>query len=161
MKLFLPCLASLLLLALAGCEDDVESPPPPTNTDLISASAWTYQDGGIDANRDGAVDANSSFAVLLPSLVPPCRTDNLLTFKKDNTGTVDESGTKCNAADAQTTAFNWSFADNENNLVVSGNVFALLNGKSRVYSLTTTSFSLTRDTVLGGTTYPILVILKH
>jgi len=40
-------------------------------------------------------------------------------------------------------------------------VFALLNGKSKVYALTATQFSLTRDTVLGGATYPILVILKH
>ncbi len=162
MKIF-PCTIGLLfvLLNVIGCHKEPDTTTTVTKTGLISASAWTYQDAGIDANRDGAVDANSSFSVLLPSLVPSCRTDNSILFKKDNTGTVDEGSSKCNAGDMQTTTFNWSFADNETNLNVSNNVFALLNGKSKVYALTATSFSLTRDTVLGGTTYPILVILKH
>lgn len=163
MKIFsLAPVLSALLLTVESCSKSADpEPQAPAKTDLISASAWTYQDAGIDANRDGAVDAGSSFSVLLPTLVPTCRTDNAITFKKDNTGTVDEGAAKCNTADAQSTVFNWSFADNEASLNVSNNVFALLNGKSKVYALTSTSFSLTRDTVLGGTTYPILVILKH
>lgn len=161
MKIFLSSLGSILLLNVLGCHKEPDAVAQPTKTDLVSASAWTYQDGGIDANRDGAVDAGSSFSVLLPTLVPACRTDNALTFKKDNTGTVDEGASKCNTADAQTTTFNWSFADNETAVNVSNNVFALMNGKSKIFALTATSFSLTRDTVISGTTFPILVILKH
>lgn len=153
-------LLALLLIASCGKDSDPQ-PAAQTKTDLIAASAWTYQDGGIDINRDGAVDANGSFSTFAPTLVPPCRTDNSIAFKKDNTGTVDEGATKCNTTDAQTSTFNWSFADNETNLNVSNNVFALLNGKSKIVALTATSFSLTRDTVLGGTTYPVVVILKH
>lgn len=153
-------LLALLLIASCGKDSDPQ-PPAQTKTDLISASAWTYQDGGIDADRNGAVDAGYSFSTFAPTLVPSCRTDNSIAFKKDNTGTVDEGATKCNTADAQTSGFNWSFADNETNLNVSNNVFALLNGKSKVVALTATSFSLTRDTVLGGATYPVVVILKH
>ena len=160
MKIFF---ASFLLFGtlFLGCKKSADPAPAVTKTDNISASSWTYQDGGIDANRDGVVDAGGSFAALSPALVPACRTDNAITFKKDNTGTVDEGTTKCNTTDAQSTTFNWNFSDNETNLNVSNNVFALLNGKSKIYSLTATSFSLTRDTVLAGTTYPIIVILKH
>lgn len=164
MKNIIYLLAFVTVLSVSSfrCSKDPEpTPPGPTKTDLISSSSWTYQDGGIDQNRDGAIDANSSFSVLLPTLVPSCRTDNTLIFKKDNTGTVDEGASKCNAADAQTSNFNWSFADNESAINVSNNIFALMNGKSKIYALTSTSLSLTRDTVLSGTTYPILVILKH
>ncbi|QEC57384.1 hypothetical protein [Flavisolibacter ginsenosidimutans] len=162
MKIFLPFVLSIFMLNVLGChKTDVINPNIPTKTELATSSAWTYADGGVDANRDGVVDAGGSFSALLPTLVPSCRTDNQLSFKKDNTGIVDEGTTKCNTTDAQTTTFNWSFADNEANLQISNNVFALLNGKSKIYALTATQFSLTRDTVLGGTTYPILVILKH
>lgn len=164
MKNFSSALLAIAFASLAVTSCNKKSDPEPTaatKADMMASSSWTYQDGGIDQNRDGAVDANSSFSVLLPTLVPSCRTDNTLSFKKDNTGTVDEGATKCNAADAQTTSFNWSFADNETAINISNNVFALMNGKSKIYTLTSTSFSLTRDTVLGGTTYPIIVILKH
>lgn len=154
------CLLATVSLVACSKKSDLE-PVQPTKTDNISASAWTYQEAGLDANRDGMVDAGGSLTTLLPTLVPTCRTDNFITFKKDNTGLVDEGATKCNMADASQTSFNWNFADNEANLVVSNNVFGLLNGKSKIVALTTTSFTLTRDTVLGGTTYPIVVLLKH
>lgn len=163
MKIFssLFCLV-VLSVSLLCCKKNSDSQTAtPTKTDLISASAWTYQDGGIDNNRDGVVDAGSSFSVLLPSLVPACRTDNLLTFKKDNTGLVDEGSTKCTSTDPSQTSFNWNFVDNEASLTVSNNVFSLFNGKSKIVALSETSLSLTRDTVLSGTTFPILVILKH
>lgn len=151
------------LLAFVSCQkkQTPDPVPAPTKTDLISASAWTYQDGGIDQNRDGTVDAGYSFSTVAPALVPACRTDNSIAFKKDNTGTVDEGATKCNNTDPQTSNFNWNFADNEVNLNISNNVFTLMNGKSKIYALTATQFTLTRDTSLSGTTYPIIVILKH
>lgn len=163
MKIFssLLCLPVLSVLLLCCQKKSDPEPQAPTKTDLITASAWIYQDGGIDNNRDGVVDAGASFSALLPSLVPACRTDNAITFKKDNTGIVDEGTTKCTSADPSQTSFNWSFADNETAVNVSNNVFALFNGKSKIFALSETSFSLTRDTVLGGTTYPILVIMKH
>lgn len=155
------CAAALLLAAESCSKKSDPEPEQPLKTETISASAWTYQDAGVDLDRNGAIDPNGSLAAIDPSLVPPCRTDNLLTFRKDNTGTVDEGTTKCNAADAAQTSFNWNFADGEANLLVSNNVFSLLNGKSKILSLTATSFSLTRDTVMGGFTVPVVVLLKH
>src|SRR5437763_5630402 len=116
MKIFSSAFLLLVFaLTFASCSKKSTPDPAsaPTKTDLISASAWSYQDAGIDANRDGAVDAGGSFSVLIPTLVPPCRTDNSISFKKDNTGLVDEGATKCNTTDAQSSVFNWSFADNE------------------------------------------------
>lgn len=162
MKIF----SSFLLLVLIStpffsCKKDSSTTEQQTNTQLISASGWTYQDSGIDGNGDGAVDAGASFSVLLPSLVPTCRTDNVFTFKADNTGVVDEGATKCNTTDPQTAPFNWSFADNETAINISNNVFAIFNGKSKIKVLTDAKLSLTRDTTLGSTTYTLLVVLKH
>lgn len=163
MKMLSLLFCLLVSVAFWSCSkgNNPDATPGTTKTDLISASAWSYQDAGVDNNRDGVVDAGGSLALLFPSLVPPCRTDNAITFKKDNTGLVDEGATKCNTADASQTAFNWSFADSEVNLTISNNSFALLNGKSKILSLTATNFTLTRDTVIGTLTIPLVVILKH
>lgn len=154
----------LLICAVWVSSCSKKSDPEPaqsSKTDQISSSAWMYQDAGIDNNRDGAIDAGGSFSVILPSLVPTCRTDNAITFKKDNSGIVDEGTTKCNTADPTQTAFNWSFADNETAVTVNNNAFALLNGKSKIVTLNTTNLTLTRDTVIAGSTIVALVILKH
>lgn len=153
---------SLLCLGFAACDkDDDDDNNASSKTDTLTASAWTYQDAGFDSNRNGSIEQSESVSLLAPGLVQSCRADNVLIFKKDNTGTVDEGATKCNGNDAQTTSFNWSFADNESSVVVSNNVFALLNGKSRIVALTSTEFTLSRDTVFAGISVPIMVKLKH
>lgn len=162
MKIF----SSFLLLAVIStpffsCQKETDKTEQPTKSQLISASGWTYQDGGLDGNGDGAVDAGASFSVLLPALVPACRTDNVLRFKADNTGTMDEGASKCNTTDDPTTSFNWNFTDNESAINISNNAFAIFNGKSKIKSLTETQLSLTRDTTLAGSTFTLLVILKH
>lgn len=163
MKFFCPLSASVFTaLLLTACNKKSDpNPTGPTKMEQISASSWTYQDAGIDANRDGAIDAGGSFSVLLPSLVPACRTDNTMTFNKDNSGLVNEGATKCNASDPAQTSFNWGFADNETAINVNNNSFALLNGKSKIVTLNATTFALTRDTVIAGTTTTAVVILKH
>jgi hypothetical protein len=95
-------------------------------------------------------------------MIPTCLTDNKITFSRNNTGITDEGASKCNTSDQQTTNFNWSFADNEANLNISNNVFALLNGKSKIVSLTATNFTLSRDTTVPIFNNVALVVsLKH
>jgi hypothetical protein len=161
MKIFFALVSAALLSTLfVGCGKDEEPViPEPTKTDHISASAWTYENSGIDQDKNGTIDVPLS--TLAPGLIQTCRIDNSLTFKRDNTGTADEGGTKCNMADAQTTVYNWSFADNEANLNISNNVFALLNGKSKIVTLNATNFTLSRDTVILSTNVALVVTLKH
>lgn len=128
--------------------------------DHISSSAWVYENAGIDGDNNGTIDV--PLAMLLPNQLPACLIDNKITFNRNNTGIVDESTQKCNAADPPTANFNWSFADNETNLTISNNVFALLNGKSKIVSLTATNFTLSKDTSIvpvGNIT--LVVSLKH
>ena len=88
----------------------------------------------------------------------------MLTFRANGTATSAEGATKCNDSDPTSTDFNWSFADNETTLNLSGNVFAQLNGSFKIKTLNSTSFSLTRDTVITAPVRidaTIIVNLKH
>ncbi|HEV7332205.1 MAG TPA: hypothetical protein VGN63_14305 [Flavisolibacter sp.] len=155
MKIFSTAGVLCFCLFLLSCqkEDDNEEP---TKADHISTSAWVYKDGGIDGTKDGVVDLPFP-----PGTIEACRIDNTLKFEKNGTGTSGEGATKCNANDPQSTSFNWSFADNEGTLVMSNNVYALLNGRFKILELNSTSFRVSKDTVLSGQNLAIIVNLQH
>jgi hypothetical protein len=153
-------LSSLLLLAglsaclLSACKKD-DSDSEPNKKDNITAKPWVHESSGVD------IDGNNTIDLPLSANVPACVLDNVLTFKTDGTATADESATKCDAADPQTTGFNWSFADNEESLVISNYVFAPLNGKFKIKTLTSTNLSVSKDTSVSGLNASIIVNLKH
>jgi hypothetical protein len=161
MKIFSSLIGILLFtLCLTSCSK--ESDPEPsqaTKTELISKSTWKYENAGIDQDKNGTIDV--AISTVAPGVILSCQTDNILTFKSNNSGTVDEGATKCNAGDATTTNFNWNFADNETNLNISNNVFSIMNGKSKIVSLTETALTLSRDTTVFNSNVALVVTLKH
>lgn len=160
MKIFSSLLCSLVFVQLLSCSKKSDPDPvQPSKTDHISASAWKYENAGIDNDRNGTIDLPIS--TLAPGAIQTCRIDNVLTFRADKSGTADEGAAKCNVGDPQTTPFNWSFVDNETNLTISNNVFALLNGKSKIVTLNETNLTLSRDTVIAATNLSLVVTLKH
>src|SRR5712675_410732 len=97
-----------LLLGLALLSSNCKKSGSGTsNTTLISSSAWVYDTGGIDADNNGTID--SPFPA---GFLKSCELDNLITFKVDGNGVIDEGATKCNSTDPQTTNFVWSFKSN-------------------------------------------------
>jgi len=152
--------AGVFSICLLSCNKKSDPQNQPTKTDHISASPWMYENAGIDNDKNGTIDL--SLSTIAPTLLPTCLTDNKISFSRNNSGTTDEGASKCNTADPQTTNFNWSFADNEANLTISNNVFALLNGKSKIVSLTATNFTLSKDTTIAPLGNVALVVsLKH
>ena len=161
MKIF-SSLIGILLFAVLFTSCQKKSDPDPnqtTKTDLISKSTWKYENAGIDQDKNGTIDV--AISTLAPNLILSCQTDNILSFKVNNSGTVDEGATKCNTADATTTNFNWNFADNETSLNISNNVFSIMNGKSKIVTLTETALALSRDTLVFGSNVALVVTLKH
>lgn len=159
MKIFSTSVRLLALtVAFLSCQKESDQTPPaaPTKTDYITSSAWVHESSGVDVDKNGTIDIPSATAG-----IASCRLDNILTFKKDKTATADEGASKCDAADPQTSTFNWAFADNEANLVISGNVFSALNGKMAIKTLTATNFTLTKDTVVMAQNVSLIVNLKH
>jgi hypothetical protein len=156
MKIFSTAGALCFCLLLVSCQKDDDEP---TKTEEISSSPWVHESSGIDSDKNGTIDIP-----LLLAGVPECRLDNVLTFRADGTATAGEGATKCNDSDPTTTNFNWSFADNETTLNLSGNVFSQLNGSFKIKTLNSTNFSLTRDTVITSPitiNATIIVNLKH
>lgn len=160
MKIFSSFLLLLFSLLWVSCGKDSDpKPTEPNKTDNIAASTWVYESSFIDGNGNGNLDAGEP---TLESLgIPACRLDNTLTFKKDGTATADEGATKCDAADPQTSSFNWSFADNESNLVVSNYVFTALNGKFKIQTLNSTNLTVAKDTTIVVVPATIVLKMKH
>ncbi|MDQ3278552.1 MAG: hypothetical protein M3Q06_09510 [Bacteroidota bacterium] len=154
MKIFSTAALLALCLFLLSCQK--EDKPTPTKTDHISASAWKYDGGGVDGNKDGTIDLTFP-----PGTLDACRTDNTLKFEKNGTGVTDEGTLKCSTSDPQTSSFTWSFTGGETSLVMGGNIFSLLNGTFKVLDLNATSFRLSKDTVLSGQNVAVIVNLKH
>lgn len=162
MKIF-SSLFSLMLLSVAflSCQKESGSASNSSseNMNYITTSAWVHESSGVDVDKNGTIDLP-----LTSAGVKDCQLDNTLTFKKDGTAVADEGATKCNATDPQNSNFNWNFADNEKSLEIKNNVFAALNGKLKIKTLTSTNLTLTKDTtVTSPTTLDVTVIvnLKH
>ncbi len=159
MKIFsVPLCLLTFTISVLSCDKKSDPPAGPTKTATISSGAWKYDTGGADVDRNGTIDIQGS------SILPACALDNTITFKVDNTGVGDEGVTKCNAADPQTAPLTWNFTDAEANLVMSNNIFSILNGKFKIVTLSTTNFSLSKDTVITAiSAQPISLVvnLKH
>src|SRR4028118_1098891 len=101
-------LFSILVLSVSCKKNSVEKV---TKTVLITATSWKFESAGIDINGDGTVDSP------LPSgILETCATDNVITFKSDKTGVVDEGPTKCSTTDPQMLPFNWEFTNDESEI---------------------------------------------
>ncbi|MDB5206896.1 MAG: hypothetical protein JWR72_1971 [Flavisolibacter sp.] len=156
MKIFSLLTCLLIGIGFWSCSKDSDpAPVQPTKTDNISSSAWKYESGGVDQDKNGTIDIAGT------TLFGPCSLDNTITFKKDNTGITDEGSIKCNGTDPQSAPFNWSFADAEANITISNNIFSLLNGKFKVVSLTSSAFTLSKDSTIGPLSVSLIVNLKH
>jgi hypothetical protein len=106
-------------------KDDAPAPTPKTKTQLMTQSSWKFK----SATANGA-DASG--------YLQACQKDNIYTFLVAGTGTADEGPTKCNAADPQTTALTWNFANNETMLHISTALFTNTSNDFTLVSISET-----------------------
>lgn len=141
----------------AACSKDKPENTGPTKTELLTSGAWKYESGGADLNKDGTIDLTLETL----GLVPACLLDNSATFNADGTGVNDEGATKCDPSLPQTTSFNWSFANNETALNITGSGFAGISGQFKITTLSTTRLTITKDTTVNSIPAALIVNLKH
>ncbi len=148
-------MALLSFLFFAACsKSDEKSNTAKTKTELITTSTWKYSTAGIDQNGDGTKDFD-----LPAGILEDCDTDNILTFKSDSTGIVDEGPTKCDAANPQSTAFTWSFKNNETEINFSTAIFPGIGGDAKIIELTDLKLTLSQQVTIPGIPLPVTVIL--
>ena len=157
MNFSFPKITVLLLgaLCLAACS---KSSSKKSKTEFISTSTWKFSQAGLDNNNDGTIDVAAP-----ASLVEACLTDNLVTFKSDKTGVVDEGATKCSSTDPQTNTFTWSLSADESQITFSGALIAGISGDAKIIEVTDSRFVLSKPLAISGfpLPVPIVVILVH
>ncbi|RYF98919.1 MAG: hypothetical protein EOO02_17970, partial [Chitinophagaceae bacterium] len=125
----------------------------------ISASTWKYDKAEIDANKDGTADTPVPAGYL-----EACETDNLITFKVDGTGTIDEGANKCDPSDPQSVGFSWTFKNNETILNFPTAIITGVDGDVIIKSLTETSMVLQKAVTLPAPfslDVNVILTLKH
>ncbi len=143
-------------ITMASCSKNDSSGP--SKTELITSSTWKYKNAGVDVNADGYIDAALPPGYELQS----CQTDNTLLLKTDGTGTFDEGATKCDPADAQSTAITWSFKSSETVINFPQAVYGSLSGDVKIVNLTSSSLILAKTVNIGGSsTVDIIVEMTH
>jgi hypothetical protein len=146
-------LIAVFFLSCDKKEDDPKAEDP--KTVLITASAWRYENSGVDFPINGTIDAP------LPFPLPPCATDNFLTLSANGTGTIDEGPTKCDPLVPQSTPATWSFASNQTVLNLGGSGFFGITGQFKILELSATKLHLSKDTTAAGLPVAIIIQLKH
>jgi len=146
-------------LCLNSCKKDDDKAK--TNTEKITLAAWKYDKAEVDINKDGTGD----FPVP-ESEIEPCEKDNLITFKANNTGTVDEGPTKCDASDPQSMPFIWTFKTDETVINFPTAIVTGVDGDVTIVSLTEASMVLKREVDVPVLISPsgkanIILTLKH
>ena len=152
MKKRLISLSGLLILVSIlhiNCSKD-DNPPPAakTKTELITKTSWKFSDAKVGGTSVSA-------------FLQTCQKDNVLTFLSAGTGTADEGATKCNASDAQTSPFTWSFQSNETILFVSTPFFTGGSSSFTIVSLTETELVVSQNITVSGSTQNAVITFIH
>jgi hypothetical protein len=152
MKKRLISLTSLVILVAVlhiSCSKEDNTPPAAkTKTELITKSSWKFSDAKV---------GGSSVAAFLQT----CQKDNVLTFLSAGTGTADEGATKCNATDAQTNPYTWSFQSSETILFVSTPFFTGGSSSFTIVSLTETELEVSQNITVSGSTQNAVITFIH
>jgi len=126
-KLILATVLCFTALFFTNC--DKSDNPPPSNTDYIIKASWKF-----DKAMSGGADVSG--------FLNACYKDNTMTFQANGNGSLDEGGSKCNAADPQTTNFTWNFTNNGSTLNVTAGIFAGQSGSFTIITLNDTQMVL-------------------
>ena len=152
-KLFL---IAIISLAFFACKKNDSKSGGTTKTTLVTQQSWKFDNAGLDPDKNGSIDLDVS------SQIPTYVTDNTISFSSNGSGTVDEGGTKKINTDPQTIPFTWNFTSNETLITLNGAVIAGKGGEFKIVNLTSTQFTLSKDTtvpVIGSSAF--IVNLKH
>ena len=132
----------MLSVGLVSCKQS-ETPPAPTNTDLISQLPWFF----LSATAGGTDVSNT------PQLA--CFKDNTTTFTALGSFSINEGAIVCSPSTAGT--FSWVFQSNETQIVLSAPLFPGGSGTFNIVSLTSTSLVLSQNVTIPPSSTPVLV----
>lgn len=119
-------------LSLAGCSDKRGNK---RDLDLLTNTPWKYEKAGFDSNDDGIFDA-------LDPRIAGSERDNIITFCKDGTGTINNL------------PFIWAFQNRDSTIYFQDQYY-------RVRTLNKHRLEMYADEKFGGVNTRYIIILKH
>ena len=126
MRTLLLCLAAGP--TLSGCTSKSSSRH---NLELLTGAPWKYAKAGFDSNQDGVFDA-------LDPRIAGCEKDNMIIFKEDGTGLLEEGKVKCKVADPDSLPFLWSFQNGDSTIYFQDQYYKvqeLTNDRLAIYEI--------------------------
>jgi hypothetical protein len=116
-KIFPFCLMALLLIAASSCKKENKEQ---SKTDILTAGQWTVSAFTMDVDGDGIHETD------IYALYHPCDKDDYRAFKKDGKMEENEGPVKCFGGSPQSETFNWSFANNETQIIIDGDTSTII-----------------------------------
>ena len=144
-------IVAFVFLVVTGCgkEDDNNTTPPKTKTQLITQASWKFSTATVGGTN------------VAPAL-QTCQKDNIMTFVAVGlTGSIDEGTTKCNSGDLQTNPFTWSFASGETVLNISATLFTGGSNTFTLVDLSETQLVASQVITVGGSPQTAVVTFIH
>lgn len=138
---FLP----VLVLAIS-CDknDNKDNTSGTTKTQIITQSAWKFENAGVDFDKNGTAELDIS------NQIEACAKDNTYKFEANGSGTINEGAMMCSTSPGQTAPFTWAFISNETELKITSNAAQIINGQYKLVGLTDTRMTLSKDTTITG-----------
>jgi hypothetical protein len=141
-------LATVLVLFCLSCKEEI---PVPTQTELLTSSAWKWVGGSVTPTFDVFSNGNPLNGEYW-SKAPQCWKDDLWVFTAAGKFTQEEGATKCNIADPQVySQGTWKFEGDEKKVKINGS--ALGEQLWEINELTATSLKVVETYQAKDKTY--------
>jgi hypothetical protein len=115
--------------------------------ELLTHTPWKYESEGFDSDDDGIFDA-------LDPRIAGCEKDNMVIFRADGTGTLQEGSVKCRLSDPDSLPFLWSFQNNDSTIYFQDQYY-------KVQVLSNQRLEIYADQNLGGGSARYTIVFRH
>jgi hypothetical protein len=149
MKYILSVFTCFAFVAILSCNKKDDAAAVQTKAQLITSGTWKIDNLSF---KSGSIET--------PLPVTACLTDNVITFRSDNTGTMTE-GTDVCAGSQPTSNFTWAFVNNETAINITGASIAGISGQFKLVDLSDTRLALGRDTTISTFSGTFIANFKH
>jgi hypothetical protein len=113
-----------MLLSFVACKKEDPQPDDNNNNNsgnnkssILTSGTWKLAASHTVLEYEGRTESSDLFAAM-----PQCMRDNIYTFNKDNTATLDEGASKCSPTDPQQrSAGTWALSQNDTKLKMTEN----------------------------------------
>ena len=140
-------IASLISVSACKKDEDNNSTPQKTKSELLSAKPWKITALTVSP----AINAGGTMITDIYAQMQACDKDDIYSFKSDKTYMQEEGATKCDPNDPQVSeAGTWTFSSDEKQIVQTSNGST---ESSALVELTETKLVISTTEVDGGITY--------